>query len=419
MNSFNYKNGKLLVEDVNVSDIAEKIKTPFYCYSLNHLKEQYIRLDESINLEDYEICFSIKSNSNQSIIKKFSKLGSGADVVSIGELKRALKAGIPSKKIVFSGVGKTSEEIRFAIKSDILMFNVESISELKKISKESEYLNVQSNISLRINPDISAGGNEKISTGKAQDKFGIDWKSAIESYDFAATLSGIKIIGIDFHIGSQINQIKPFEESLDLLIGIIGELRKKGHEIKVFDVGGGLGVQYHPEEKPLDINKYGKLLSQKLGALKCKIVIEPGRFLTANSAILVTKIIYVKNTDKNNFLIVDAAMNDFIRPTLYGSYHQIITINEDKKGNLSKYDIVGPVCETGDYFAKKIPIGNVEEEDLLAIKSVGAYGSVLSSNYNTRASINEILVSNDKFEIIRDRIEDEEIISRDKVPDWI
>ena len=292
-------------------------------------------LDKSIELEDYEICFSIKSNSNQSIIKTFSKLGSGADVVSIGELKRALKAGIPSKKIVFSGVGKTSEEIEYAIKNNILMFNVESISELKKISQVSKDLNIQSNISLRINPDISAGGNEKISTGKAQDKFGIDWKSTIESYDFAASLPGIKIIGIDFHIGSQINEIKPFEESLDLLVGIICELRKKGHDIKVFDIGGGLGVKYHPKEKPLDIKKYGKLLSEKLGEIECKIIIEPGRFLTANSAILVTKIIYIKNTETNNFLIVDAAMNDFIRPKLYGSYHKIITINEDKKGNLS------------------------------------------------------------------------------------
>ena len=419
MNNFNYKNGELLIEGINVSDIAEKIKTPFYCYSLNHLKEQYTKLDESIELKDYEICFSIKSNSNQSIIKTFSKLGSGADVVSIGELKRALKAGIPSKKIVFSGVGKTSEEIEYAIKNDILMFNVESISELKKISQISKDLNIKSNISLRMNPDISAGGNEKISTGKAQDKFGIDWKSTIESYDFAASLPGIKIIGIDFHIGSQINEIKPFEESLDLLVGIISELRKKGHDIKVFDIGGGLGVQYHPKEKPLDIKKYGKLLSEKLGEIECKIIIEPGRFLTANSAILVTKIIYIKNTETNNFLIVDAAMNDFIRPTLYGSYHEIITINEDKKGNLSNYDIVGPVCETGDYFGKKIPIGKVDEEDLLAIKSVGAYGSVLSSNYNTRASINEILVNNDEFEIIRDRIEDEELINRDKIPDWI
>ena len=328
--------------------------------------------------------------------------------------------GIPAKKIVFSGIGKSSEEIQYAIKNNILMFNVESISELKKISKESVELNIDTRISLRINPDIAAGGNEKISTGKAKDKFGIDWKNAIESYDLAANLPGIKVIGIDVHIGSQINDIEPFRRSFDLLIELVEVLRKRGHEIQILDVGGGLGVQYHPDEEPLDIAEYGKLLSEKLGNLNCEIIIEPGRLLTANSAVLVTKALYIKKTDSNNFIIVDAAMNDFIRPTLYGAYHQIIPIKKESNENsFLKYDVVGPVCESGDFFGKNVQIGKINEEDLLAIKSVGAYGSVLSSNYNTRASINEILVNDDKFEIIRDRIEDEEIIKRDKIPNWI
>ena len=419
MSSFNYENGELKIEDINLSEIAKKIKTPFYCYSYNHLKEQYSKLDQSINLEDYHICYSIKSNSNQSIIKTFSKLGSGADVVSMGELKRALKAGIPSQKIVFSGIGKSSEEIEFAIKNNILMFNVESIGELKKLSHESNKLNIKSQVALRINPDISAGANEKISTGKAQDKFGIDWKNAVESYELASKLPGIKIIGIDVHIGSQINDIEPFRKSFDLLVEIIEILREKGHQIKVLDVGGGLGVKYHPNEIPLNINDYGALLSEKLGGLGCKIIIEPGRLLTANSAVLITKTMYIKNTETNNFIIVDAAMNDFIRPTLYGAYHEIIPIKENKENNLSEYDIVGPVCESGDFFGKKIKLGRIDEDDLMAIKSVGAYGSVLSSNYNTRASINEILVNDKNFEIIRNRIEDDEIINRDKIPDWV
>lgn len=420
MNSFNYKNSELTVENITISKIAEEIKTPFYCYSLDNLKEQYKKLDQSISLKNYHICYSVKSNSNQSIIKTFSKLGSGADVVSIGELKRALMAGIPAKKIVFSGIGKSSEEIQYAIKNNILMFNVESISELKKISKESVELNIDTQISLRINPDIAAGGNEKISTGKAKDKFGIDWKNAIESYDLAANLPGIKVIGIDVHIGSQINDIEPFRRSFDLLIELVEVLRKRGHEIQILDVGGGLGVQYHPDEESLDIAEYGKLLSEKLGNLNCEIIIEPGRLLTANSAVLVTKALYIKKTDSNNFIIVDAAMNDFIRPTLYDAYHQIIPIKKESNENsFLKYDVVGPVCESGDFFGKNVQISKINEEDLLAIKSVGAYGSVLSSNYNTRASINEILVNDDKFEIIRDRIEDEEIIKRDKIPDWI
>ena len=261
--------------------------------------------------------------------------------------------------------------------------------------------------------------NEKISTGKAQDKFGIDWKNAVESYELASKLPGIKIIGIDVHIGSQINDIEPFRKSFDLLVEIIEILRSKGHQINVLDVGGGLGVKYHPNEIPLNVSDYGALLSEKLGGLGCKIIIEPGRLLTANSAVLITKTLYIKNTESNNFIIVDAAMNDFIRPTLYGAYHEIIPVKENKENNLLDYDIVGPVCESGDFFGKKIKLGKIDEDDLMAIKSVGAYGSVLSSNYNTRASINEILVNNKNFEIIRNRIEDDEIINRDKIPDWV
>ena len=419
MINYNYKKGNLIFDDLNIKNITEEIETPFYCYSLNHLKDQYLSLDNSISLKDYEICYAVKSNSNQSIIKNFANMGSGADVVSIGEMKRALKANISPNKIVFSGVGKNSNEIKFALENDILMFNVESVSELKKISDEALLQSKKAPIAIRINPDISAGGNEKISTGKAQDKFGISWKEAYEVYEYASTLHGIEIKGIDAHIGSQINQLEPFSHSFDKLKEITSMLRDKGLKIDIIDVGGGLGVKYKENETPIDVKKYGELLSEKLGELDCKVIIEPGRFLTANAGILVTKILHIKKSDIKNFVIVDAGMNDFIRPTLYGAHHNIIPLKEPKKLENLKCDIVGPVCETGDFFAKDIDLNDINEDDFLAICSTGAYGSVQSSNYNTRASIDELLINNGEYEIIRKRINEDIIIDKDIISKWV
>ena len=419
MINYNYKKGNLIFDDLNIKKITEEIKTPFYCYSLNYLKDQYSSLDNSINLKDYEICYAVKSNSNQSVIKNFANMGSGADVVSIGEMKRALKANISPNKIVFSGVGKNSNEIRFALENDILMFNVESVSELKKISNEALLQSKKAPIAIRINPDISAGENEKISTGKAQDKFGISWKDVYEVYEYASTLPGIEIRGIDAHIGSQINQLEPFSHSFDKLKEITSMLKDKGHKIDIIDVGGGLGVKYKENETPIDIKKYGKLLSEKLGELDCKVIIEPGRFLTANAGILVTKILHIKKSDIKNFVIVDAGMNDFIRPTLYGAYHNIIPLKEPGKLENLKCDIVGPVCETGDFFAKDIDLKDINEDDFLAICSTGAYGSVQSSNYNTRASIDELLINKGEYEIIRKRINEDIIIDKDIISKWV
>ena len=419
MINYNYKKGNLIFDNLIIKNITKEIETPFYCYSLNYLKNQYSSLDNSINLKNYEICYAVKSNSNQSIIKNFANMGSGADVVSIGEMKRALKANIAPNKIVFSGVGKKADEIKYALENDILMFNVESISELKKISDEAVLQSKKAPIAIRINPDISAGGNDKISTGKAQDKFGISWKDASNVYEYASTLPGIKIKGIDAHIGSQINQLEPFGHSFDKLKEIIHMLKDKGFKIDIIDVGGGLGVKYKDNETSIDIKKYGKLLSEKLGKLDCKVIIEPGRYLTANAGILVTKILHIKKSDIKNFVIVDAGMNDFIRPTLYGAYHNIMPLNEPKKIETLKCDIVGPVCETGDFFAKDIELKDINEDDFLAICSTGAYGSVQSSNYNTRASIDELLINNGEFEIIRKRINEDTIISRDIISKWI
>ncbi len=415
---YSYKNKNLHCENINLIELSKKIGSPFYCYSSKILESKYSELTDAFKEEDLLVCFSLKANSNQSIIKTFSSLGSGADVVSIGELKRALKAKIPPNKIVFSGVGKNTDEIIFAIKNKILMINVESISELKQISTQAANLNMIAPISLRVNPDIEAGGNEKISTGKKQDKFGISIKEAIDVYELASNLDNIEIKGIDVHIGSQINDLEPFEKTFNSIVETITKLKDKNIDIDIIDIGGGLGINY-TDEKALNIKDYAALVSKKLGSLNKKIIIEPGRFLTAESGILVTKIIYIKENESKKFIIVDAAMNDFIRPSLYGSLHNALPIIEnDKERPIESYDVVGPICETGDFFIKDFKTSQLLERDLLAITNVGAYGSVLSSNYNSRPSIAEIIIKDDSYSVIKKRQDIEEMIDQDSLADW-
>ena len=415
---YSYKNKNLHCENINLIELSKKVGSPFYCYSSKILESKYSELTDAFKEEDLLVCFSLKANSNQSIIKTFSSLGSGADVVSIGELKRALKAKIPPNKIVFSGVGKNTDEIIFAIKNKILMINVESISELKQISTQAANLNMIAPISLRVNPDIEAGGNEKISTGKKQDKFGISIKEAIDVYELASNLDNIEIKGIDVHIGSQINDLEPFEKTFNSIVETITKLKDKNIDIDIIDIGGGIGINY-TDEKALNIKDYAALVSKKLGSLNKKIIIEPGRFLTAESGILVTKIIYIKENESKKFIIVDAAMNDFIRPSLYGSLHNALPIIEnDKERPIESYDVVGPICETGDFFIKDFKTSQFLEGNLLAITNVGAYGSVLSSNYNSRPSIAEIIIKGDNYSIIKKRQNIEEIIDQDSLADW-
>ena len=415
---YSYKNKNLHCENINLIELSKKVGSPFYCYSSKILESKYSELTDAFKEEDLLVCFSLKANSNQSIIKTFSSLGSGADVVSIGELKRALKAKIPPNKIVFSGVGKNTDEIIFAIKNKILMINVESISELKQISTQAANLNMIAPISLRVNPDIEAGGNEKISTGKKQDKFGISIKEAIDVYELASNLDNIEIKGIDVHIGSQINDLEPFEKTFDSIVETITKLKDKNIDIDIIDIGGGIGINY-TDEKALNIKDYAALVSKKLGSLNKKIIIEPGRFLTAESGILVTKIIYIKENESKKFIIVDAAMNDFIRPSLYGSLHNALPIIEnDKERPIESYDVVGPICETGDFFIKDFKTSQLLERDLLAITNVGAYGSVLSSNYNSRPSIAEIIIKDDSYSVIKKRQDIEEMIDQDSLADW-
>ena len=415
---YSYKNKNLHCENINLIELSKKVGSPFYCYSSKILESKYSELTDAFKEEDLLVCFSLKANSNQSIIKTFSLLGSGADVVSIGELKRALKAKIPPNKIVFSGVGKNTDEIIFAIKNKILMINVESISELKQISTQAANLNMIAPISLRVNPDIEAGGNEKISTGKKQDKFGISIKEAIDVYELASNLDNIEIKGIDVHIGSQINDLEPFEKTFNSIVETITKLKDKNINIDIIDIGGGIGINY-TDEKALNIKDYAALVSKKLGSLNKKIIIEPGRFLTAESGILVTKIIYIKENESKKFIIVDAAMNDFIRPSLYGSLHNALPIIEnDKERPIESYDVVGPICETGDFFIKDFKTSQLLERDLLAITNVGAYGSVLSSNYNSRPSIAEIIIKDDSYSVIKKRQDIEEMIDQDSLADW-
>ena len=415
---YSYKNKNLHCENINLIELSKKVGSPFYCYSSKILESKYSELTDAFKEEDLLVCFSLKANSNQSIIKTFSSLGSGADVVSIGELKIALKAKIPPNKIVFSGVGKNTDEIIFAIKNKILMINVESISELKQISTQAANLNMIAPISLRVNPDIEAGGNEKISTGKKQDKFGISIKEAIDVYELASNLDNIEIKGIDVHIGSQINDLEPFEKTFNSIVETITKLKDKNIDIDIIDIGGGIGINY-TDEKALNIKDYAALVSKKLGSLNKKIIIEPGRFLTAESGILVTKIIYIKENESKKFIIVDAAMNDFIRPSLYGSLHNALPIIEnDKERPIESYDVVGPICETGDFFIKDFKTSQLLERDLLAITNVGAYGSVLSSNYNSRPSIAEIIIKDDSYSVIKKRQDIEEMIDQDSLADW-
>ena len=415
---YSYKNKNLYCENINLNDIAKDLGSPFYCYSSKILETKYKELANALHENDFLVCFSLKANSNQSIIKTFSTLGSGADVVSIGELKRALKAGIPANKIVFSGVGKNVDELIYAIKNNILMINVESISELKQISAQASNLNIAAPISLRVNPDIEAGGNEKISTGKKQDKFGISIKEAIDVYELASSLNNVEVKGIDVHIGSQINDLQPFEKTFDSIIKTISKLKDKNINIEIIDIGGGIGVNYTNEEA-LNINDYAALIAKKFKSLNKKIIIEPGRYLTAESGILVTKIIYIKENETKKFIIVDAAMNDFIRPSLYGSLHNALPLNEGKnEKNIESYDVVGPICETGDFFIKNFETSQVTEGDLLAITNVGAYGSVLSSNYNSRPSITEIMIKEDNYSVVKKKQDIDEMIDQDILADW-
>ena len=419
MHHFNRREDRLFAENVDVTALAERIGTPFYCYSTATLRQHYTRLKDAFAQNEVTICYSVKANSNLGVIATLADLGSGADVVSEGELRRALLSGIPAEKIVFSGVGKTEAEMTYALNADIAQFNVESRAELEQLSEVATKQGKTARISLRVNPDIDAGTHEKISTGKAENKFGIAWDEAEASYAIAATLPGLEIVGIDIHIGSQITELTPFRNAFTKVADLLEKLTDAGHNITTLDLGGGLGIPYGPEDAPPPSpENYANLIDEIFGDSGCRIFLEPGRLIAGNAGILVTSVIRTKKGEAKNFIIVDAAMTELMRPTLYGAYHDIQPVITN--GNVKEFwDVVGPVCETGDFLGSERSLPEPQKGDLLAIFTCGAYGASLGSSYNTRLSAPEVLVDNEKFEIIRARPQYDDILALEKVPDWL
>lgn len=421
MNHFQYRDGILFAEDVSVIDIAKAVGTPFYCYSTATLERHYSVFSKAFADIDAMVCYAMKANSNQAVLKTLGRLGAGVDVVSGGELRRALAAGIPASRIMFSGVGKTAGEMDLALEAGIYCFNVESEPELEILNARAVRLAKQAHVSFRINPDVDAKTHAKISTGKKENKFGIAYERARAVYAHAATLPGIKVTGIDMHIGSQITELQPFEDAFKLLRELVDTLRADGHTIDHVDVGGGLGVPYKEDNNPPPLpDAYADIVKDQLRNLNCKIVTEPGRLIVGNAGILVTEVIYVKDGGEKTFVIVDGAMNDLIRPTLYEAYHEIrpVRISAAHAPRI-KADVVGPVCETGDYLALDREMAMPKPGDLIAVGTAGAYGAVQAGTYNSRLLVPEVLVKGNHFHVIRPRTSYEDLIGLDSVPEWL
>ena len=421
MDHFSYKDDFLHAEDVSIKEIAKHLGTPFYVYSTATLRRHFDLFESALNGLDHLICYAVKASSNQAILRTLAKFGAGMDVVSGGEYKRARDAGVEGNRIVFSGVGKTISEMKMALSEGVRQFNVESEEELFVLSRLANSMDRLAPITLRVNPDVDAKTHEKIATGKAENKFGIPISRAREVYALAASLPGIKVVGIDIHIGSQLTQLLPFEEAYKKIADLTNILRSDGHEIMRLDLGGGLGIPYGSKDgTPPTPKEYGQMIKRVLGHLNCEIEIEPGRLLVGNAGLLVSEVIYVKKGHDREFLILDAAMNDLLRPALYEAYHDIVPIVKSRLEHMDAvYDIVGPVCETGDTFAKSREMKKCKPGDLLAFRSAGAYGAAMASEYNTRPLVPEVLTNNGDYVVIRDRPSLEEIIARDKVPDWL
>uniref|UniRef100_UPI0035AEDF2F diaminopimelate decarboxylase n=1 Tax=Paenirhodobacter enshiensis TaxID=1105367 RepID=UPI0035AEDF2F len=421
MDHFLYRNGILHAEDVAIPEIAASVGTPFYVYSAATLTRHFRLFDEALSGIDHLVCFAIKSNSNIAVLKLLGDLGAGMDVVSGGEYRRAKAAGVPGERIVFSGVGKTREEIHLALTGGIRQFNVESEPELIAISEIATALGVTAPVALRVNPDVDAHTHEKIATGKSENKFGIPIAKARKVYALAASLPGLRVTGVDVHIGSQLTELAPFEAAFRKIRELTTELRADGHDIRRLDLGGGLGIPYtrSNEAPPLPVEYVG-VIKDVLGDLGCEIEIEPGRLISGNAGLLVSSVIYVKEGEGRKFLILDSAMNDLVRPSMYGAWHDIVPVTEPAPGTpVAPYDVVGPVCETGDTFARGRALVPLAPDDLVAFRSAGAYGASMSSEYNSRPLIPEVLVQGDRFAVIRARPSFDEMLARDTVPEWL
>ena len=421
MHHFDYRDGRLHAEDVDLTALATQVGTPFYCYSTATLERHYRVFTEAFAGRDVTLCYALKANSNQSVISTLARLGAGADIVSGGELKRALAAGVKADRIVFSGVGKTRQEMADALDAGILCFNVESEPELEALSDVASSLGAMARVSLRVNPDVDARTHAKISTGTSETKFGIPISRAREVYADAARLPGIMVAGIDMHIGSQITDLAPFENATLLMAELARDLMGNGHKLHHLDLGGGLGVPYAPEDPlPPTPDAYAAVVNRALGDIKLPLIFEMGRMIVANAGILVTRVLYVKKGEGKTFVIVDAAMNDLIRPTLYEAYHDLLPVQAAPEGApKAVVDVVGPVCETGDYLALARALPDLQPGDLVAVMTAGAYGAVQAGTYNTRPLVPEVLVRGAQAAVVRPRQSADDIIALDRTAPWL
>jgi diaminopimelate decarboxylase len=418
MNHFGYRNGTLHAEDVALTAIAAAVGTPFYCYSTATLERHYRIFAEAVP-KDSLIAYSVKANGNLAVLKTLAKLGAGADVVSGGELKRALAAGIPGERIVFSGVGKTKVELRAALEAGIYQFNVESEPELLALDEVAGSMGLKAPIAFRVNPDVDAKTHAKISTGKSENKFGVPWSRIREAYAAAAKLKNVQIVGVDVHIGSQITDLEPFRLAFLRMVELVGTLRADGHPISRIDLGGGLGVPYRTDNTPPpDPAAYGALAANITKDTGVRLIMEPGRLIVANAGILVSRVIYAKEGEKKQFLIIDAGMNDLVRPAMYDAFHDIVSVREPGP-DWTRYDIVGPVCETSDIFAADRDMPKLNGGDLVAILTAGAYGAVMSSAYNARPPAPEVLVHGSEWALVRPRMDDDAFLALDRTPAWL
>jgi len=415
MHHFQYKGNDLYCEDVAIEKIAKEVGTPFYLYSKETLEHHFKVFDNAFSDVPHITCYAVKANSNLAILDIFGRLGGGADIVSGGELFRALRSGMSPDKIVYSGVGKKAEEIDFALKSDILMFNIESSQELEVINQRAEKLGKKARISIRINPDVDPKTHPYISTGLKKSKFGIDIKKALSEYRRARELKNIEVVGVDCHIGSQITEIGPFKDAVRKIKELVVTLTSEGFAIKYLDLGGGLGISYNAEEPPLPL-EYARTIIVEVRGLGCTLILEPGRLLVGNAGILVTKVLYTKDAEEKSFVIVDAGMNDLIRPSIYGSFHFIQPVKKEERKDVM-VDVVGPVCESGDFLAKERQMPEARQGELLAVMSGGAYGFAMASNYNSRPRVAEVLVQGDRYHIIRKRETFEDLIRLEEIPE--
>ena len=420
MRHFDHQDGEMYAEGVPLSRIAAEVGTPVYVYSTATFTRHYRVFADSFSDIEALIAYSVKANSNIAVLATLAEQGAGADVVSGGELKRALVAGIPANKIVFSGVGKTRAEMEDALHAGIRVFNVESLAELHVLNQTALDMDKIAPVAFRVNPDVTAGGHAKISTGKKENKFGIAWSQAEATYAEAAALPGIEIVGVDVHIGSQIADLAPFEAAIVKVSGLIKRLRAAGHKINSFDIGGGLGIPYgNNAAAPPPPSEYAALVKRLTSDMDVEMIFEPGRMIAGNSGVLLSEVLYVKRGEDRDFLIIDAAMNDLLRPALYDAYHDIEPVRQGDLDHMETYDVVGPICESGDTFTKGREMPKLESGDLVVLHSAGAYGAAQASQYNTRPLVPEVLVNGDEYAVIRARPSVEDILKTESLPNWL